>query len=85
MLQTSSNDSQTNSWKYELYFHEDDIEYALEKAYEGCNYISSIEEVSSETGLNPEDIYEILSSPNGSIYCWETIDTSTWEVSRGWN
>ena len=85
LLQTSDSTSQTNSWRYELENDiEEDIRYSLERRYEGCNYISSLEEISQETGLSEHEVLTLLLN-DGRIDVWERTNTMTWEVSQGWN
>lgn len=83
MMQTSSSDSQTNSSRYEL-VSDEDLDYALERSYEGCNYLSSLEELEEILEIDKYEILLLLLN-NGEINVWETTNTQTWEVSKGWN
>ena len=83
LAQSSTNNSQTCITRYELVNEEELYEF-LNRAYEGCNYISSLEELGKLIDRSPyEVLIELLNS--NCIELWETTNTTTWETTSGWN
>ena len=83
LAQSSNSDSQTCITRYELVGNEELYEF-LNRAYEGCNYISSLEELGSLIDRTPyETLIELLNS--SYVELWETTNTVTWETTSGWN
>ena len=95
LAQSSTKDLQTCTTRYELVNNEELYEF-LDRAYEGFNCVSSIDELSELIDRTPyEVLIELLNS--GCIELWETvqfdscgigwyytINTATWETASGW-
>lgn len=84
LMQVSDSDSQTSFVRYEAYEDEEDVTYALERAYERCNYISSVEDVATLTGESVEVVAANFAA-GMRLDTWTRTDTLTWEESFGYN
>ena len=84
LMQTSDSDSQTSSKRYEAYKDEEDVEYALERAYEHCNYTSSVEDVAKLTEESVENVAAKFAA-GMRLDTWTRTNTRTWVESSGYN